>query len=62
MQKHFDLENEGQCQGEKRNLRHSTGNVRFHTGDFSRTLATWQNTFMQKKYPHRARDSGDDYR
>ena len=32
----FDLENESQCQeGEKRDLRHSIGNVRFITGEFS---------------------------
>ena len=31
----FDLENESQIRvGEKRVLHHSTGNVRFYTGDF----------------------------
>ena len=32
----FDLENEGQDQREEKlDLRYSTGNVRFHMGDFS---------------------------
>ena len=43
----FELENE--CQGvEERDLRHSTGNVQIHIGDFFRILATWEPTFMQK--------------
>ena len=32
----FDLENEGQEQVDERDLRHSTGNVRIHRGDFSK--------------------------
>ena len=45
----FNLENEGQGQEvEERNLRHSTGNVRFHVGDFFIIFATWQHTFTQK--------------
>ena len=42
----FDLENEDQDQGgEKRDLRNLAGNVRFHIGDFFRTIATRQHTF-----------------
>ena len=44
----FDLENEGQ--GEKRDLRHSSGNIRFHIGDFFqnfKTVSTWEHMFTQ---------------
>ena len=46
----FDFVNAGQGQGlEKRDLRHSIVNVRFHIGDFLfLILATWEHTFMQK--------------
>ena len=64
-----DLENEGHDQGaEKRDLRHSTGNVQFNIGDFFRILATWEHTFTQKLthlhtylHPHPQRDKVDNY-
>ena len=43
----FNFENEWQGQGEKLNLCHSTGNVRFHIDDFFSILATWERAFTQ---------------
>ena len=48
-----DLDNEGQCQGgEKRDLRHSTGNFCFHIDYLFRSLATWEHTFSQTGNTH----------
>ena len=49
----FYLENEGQGEGrEKGNLCHSTGNARFHIGDFFIIVATWKHTFTQTGNTH----------
>ena len=56
MQK-FDLENEGQGQdGEKRDLCHLIGNVRFHTCTYACVHA------CTHIYVHGVRDRSDDYR
>ena len=42
----LDCENRGQYQGgEKPDMRHSIRNVRIRTGDFFRSLATWEHKF-----------------
>ena len=46
--KKFYIEIEDQDEGEKRRLRNSIGNVRFHIGVFFRILANWKRTFAQK--------------
>ena len=46
--RYFELEKEGQGREvEERDLRHSTGNVPFHIGDFFRILAAWEHTFCK---------------
>ena len=46
----FDLEYEGHGQGiEKRDFRHSTGNVRIYVIDFLRNLATWEHVYTKIK-------------
>ena len=43
-----DIEYEGHGQGVLyQDLRHSTGNVRIHIGDFFRILTTWEHMYMQ---------------
>ena len=46
--KSFNIENEGQGV-EERNLRHSTGNVRIHTGDFFQNFRFLE-TYLYAKY------------
>ena len=51
--KEFDLENEGQSQGEEKvDTHHSTGNVRFHIGDYFNILATRQHVLRKKDTTH----------
>ena len=53
----FDLENEDQDQGvEELYLRHSTGIVEVHIGEFFRILDTWEHTFMQIDSIHTQRN------
>ena len=42
---HVKFPNQIKCQ--KFALRHSTGDVQIHTGDFARIWATWEHTFTQ---------------
>ena len=47
--KSVELENEGQGQGlRERDIRHSTGNIRFHIGEFFRIFATRQNNLYKE--------------
>ena len=58
----FDLENEGQGQEvEERNLRHSTGNIRLHIGEFFRILTTCEYMFTQTGYTHTLQEMGHGY-
>ena len=54
----FDLENDGQgLEVEERDFHSSTGDVRFHVGDFFIILVTWKHSLTHKVT---ARDMGDD--
>ena len=47
---------------EERDLRHSTGNVRVHIGDFFRILATWEGFYTNWINKYTAKDRVEDYR
>ena len=53
MSTEFDLENEGPDQaGEKMDLRHSTGNIRFYEGEFLEIVTTGKMRLRKRTHKH----------